>query len=61
METLPLTPEALVEALDKLYPARPPALTDTDRQVWFKAGQRDVVERLLIAAAAGRAKNLEIV
>lgn len=36
----------LIAALDALYPARPPRLTDSDRQVWYDAGARSVVEFL---------------
>lgn len=59
MQVLPHTPEALVQELDRLYPLRAPALTDSDREVWFKAGQRDVVDRLLLILSATRANNLE--
>lgn len=38
--------EDLVDALDKLYPAAPPRLSDTDREVWFNAGRRSVVDFL---------------
>jgi hypothetical protein len=36
----------LIEALEALYPPRPPSLKDSDREVWFKAGQYSVVEVL---------------
>lgn len=44
---LPPIPKELVEALDRTYPAKPPGLTDTDRLIWFNAGQRALVEHLL--------------
>ena len=40
-----LSPE-LLEAIEELFPLRPPLMTDSDRQVWFKAGQYNVVEVL---------------
>lgn len=39
--------DELVKALDELYPARPPNPNDTEREVWMKAGERRVIERLL--------------
>jgi hypothetical protein len=47
MKHLPPDARALIEALDKLYPARPPRLAATDREVWFEAGQRAVVDHLI--------------
>lgn len=43
---LPFVPRELVDSLDRVYPARHPAINDTDRMIWFKAGQRAVVETL---------------
>lgn len=37
---------ALVEYVESLYPDRCPALTDTDRDIWFKAGQAEVARKL---------------
>jgi len=37
----------LIEELDKAYPHKHPSLSDSDREVWFKAGQRSVVDNLL--------------
>jgi hypothetical protein len=45
-DKLPPVSLALVEALEKIYPSRPPSITDSDRMVWFKAGQASVVEFL---------------
>lgn len=42
----PAIPRELLDFLEQAYPARPPEMTDTDRMVWFKAGQRAVVENL---------------
>ena len=36
----------LIEELDKSYPNKHPNLSDTEREVWFKAGQRSVVDTL---------------
>ncbi len=40
-----LTPE-LLQALEELYPLRPVNLKDSDREIWFKAGQYSVTEVL---------------
>ena len=37
----------LIEELNKSYPNKHPNLSDTEREVWFKAGQRSVVDNLL--------------
>lgn len=36
----------LIEELDKSYPNKHPNLSDSEREVWFKAGQRSVVDTL---------------
>jgi hypothetical protein len=36
----------LIEDLDKVFPRKHPSLSDTDREVWYKAGQRSVVDLL---------------
>lgn len=36
----------LIEDLDKVFPRKHPVLTDTDREIWYKAGQRSVVDLL---------------
>lgn len=41
-----LTTEDFLDALEELYPARPPDPKDTDREIWMKAGERRVVEVL---------------
>ena len=40
----------LIEELDKSYPNKHPSLSDSEREVWFKAGQRSVVDTLLSIA-----------
>ena len=37
----------LIDDLDKQIPDRHPSLTDSEREVWFNAGQRSVVNMLL--------------
>ena len=39
---LPALSKDLIDKLDKLYPDKCPLLTDDDRMVWFKVGQRSV-------------------
>jgi hypothetical protein len=48
LESAPFPPvtEALVVALDKLFPDKCPSLGDPDRLIWVKAGQRAVVRFL---------------
>ncbi|CAB4139421.1 hypothetical protein UFOVP347_23 [uncultured Caudovirales phage] len=42
-------PPALVEELSKLFPDKSPALTKTDREVWWDAGRASVVAFLRMA------------
>jgi uncharacterized protein YgbK (DUF1537 family) len=44
---IPTIPNALVEALDEMFPVQCPRLDDTDRMIWFRAGQRAVVDFLI--------------
>ena len=44
MEQLPSDIDTLIEELDKIFPLLPPDLNDSEREIWFKAGQRDVVK-----------------
>ena len=43
---LPTLSKDLIDKLDKLYPDKCPLLTDDDRMVWFKVGQRSVINDL---------------
>tara|TARA_Y100001963_G_scaffold80315_1_gene111446 strand:- start:169 stop:378 length:210 start_codon:yes stop_codon:yes gene_type:complete len=43
---LPVLTDELLDALDSIYPSKPPDLSWTDREVWYKAGQRSVVDFL---------------
>lgn len=47
MERLPVYTEDLIKMLDKNFPNRWPSLTMSDKEIWFKAGQRSVVDMLL--------------
>ena len=44
---LPPIPPSLIKALDEMLPEQWPRVDDTDRMVWIKAGQRQVVEVLI--------------
>jgi len=37
-----------IELLDEVFPPRPPDANDSEREVWMKAGERRLVEWLLI-------------
>tara|TARA_B100000902_G_C26856042_1_gene690667 strand:- start:463 stop:636 length:174 start_codon:yes stop_codon:yes gene_type:complete len=41
--TLPKTVDDLVKLLNKVYPEKSPELKDDSKTIYFKAGQRDVV------------------
>tara|TARA_Y100000816_G_scaffold192096_1_gene140053 strand:+ start:281 stop:484 length:204 start_codon:yes stop_codon:yes gene_type:complete len=45
--TLPLITDDLIQALDNLYPQRHPDLSLSDREIWYRAGQRSVVDYLI--------------
>lgn len=47
MDHLPTYSVDLIKELDTSYPHRHPLLTDTDRDIWFKCGQRSLVDKLL--------------
>jgi len=42
----PYEVDALIDALDEIYPDRAPNLDDPDRVIWVKAGQSSVVSFL---------------
>ena len=42
----PPIPADLLAWLEATVPAAPPRLSDSDREVWFNAGKRDLVEFL---------------
>lgn len=43
---LPALSQDLIKKLDKLFPDKCPELTDDDRRVWYKTGQRSVINYL---------------
>jgi len=43
---LPALSQDLINKLDKLFPDKCPLLTDTDREIWYKVGQRSVINYL---------------
>ena len=47
MKKLPTLTVDLIDELKELYPDKSPRLADTDRMIWFKAGQASVVEHLV--------------
>jgi hypothetical protein len=47
----PFIPEALVLTLDQTFPLTSPSLDDSERQIFLKAGQRQVVEFLKLRLA----------
>ena len=48
MEQLPTYSIDLIKELDKLYPPIHPSLTDTDREIWYKAGIRSLIDKLIV-------------
>ena len=47
----------LIGDLDKVFPRRHPSLEDTDREIWYKAGQRSVVDLLQSSIEHGEEDN----
>lgn len=47
MEPLPLIPNNIVVALGEMFPNQCPRIEDSERMVWFRAGQRSVVDVLI--------------
>ena len=46
LRDLPDLTEALVNALDHLYPEKCPSITDDERFIWCYAGKRELVRQL---------------
>ena len=44
---LPVITDELIQALDQVFPNRCPDLSLTDREVWYRAGERSVVNYLI--------------
>ena len=47
VETVPLKSDELLDLLEEVFPEESARLEWSDREVWFKAGQRAVVKWLL--------------
>lgn len=47
MESLPSYSHDLIKALDEAYPNKYPELDTPDREIWFNAGQRSVINKLI--------------
>ena len=47
MNHLPQDTGALLPALDKMFPARCPKLTETEREIWLYAGRRLLIDELI--------------
>ena len=45
--TLPVITDDLIQGLNNLYPQRHPDLSLSDREIWYRAGQRSVVDYLI--------------
>ena len=45
--SLPVISDELIQALDAVFPDRCPDLSFSDREVWYRAGQRSVVDYLI--------------
>jgi len=52
MTKLPPLSFDLVEELNQMYPNRYPGITDTEREIWFNAGARSVIDILVARKAA---------
>ena len=59
MNTIPPLSVDLIAELDKLYPLRNPRVGEDIRAIERRAGERDVVERLLALQARDSNKNPE--
>ena len=47
MAKKPRINQEVIKYLDELFPDKCPNLEDNEKQVWFKAGQRSVVNHLI--------------
>jgi hypothetical protein len=57
MDTLPDSSIELINKLNTLIPSRHPNLNESEREIWFNAGRRSVVDFLL--SLSKRKENLE--
>lgn len=51
MEKIPVYSVDLIKKLDQLIPSKCPDITTPDRQIWYDAGRRAVVDFLLTRLA----------
>jgi len=58
-DAFPAVSKALLAALNERFPVQCPNLSDTERMVWFKAGQRQVVDFLFEQLRRQEASILE--
>lgn len=58
MDSLPIFAVDLVEELDKNYPEQSPNPSDTERELWMKAGERRLVRVLVQKAKQIKDNNL---
>lgn len=47
-DTFPPIPANLLQVLEALYPLSQPDIEATERSIWFKYGQRSVINHLLL-------------
>ncbi len=47
IETLPINSKMLIEKLDKAFPMRNPNVSMTEKEIFYEAGKRSIVEFLL--------------
>lgn len=55
----PYISKELIEFLDQIYPLKNPSLTETERSIFARAGQRQVVDTLRKLHEDQVAKSLE--
>ena len=55
---LPYKIEELIDILDQIYPEQCPDLSLSEKEIWFKSGQRSVV-RWLISLKEEQEKNFK--
>ena len=48
----------LIDLLDELFPEQSPDPRDTERDLWMKAGKRDLVRHLIHLRASGRVRRV---
>lgn len=56
---LPGITDALVEALEALFPPKCPTLKQSDREIWMNAGRRAMVEYIKLQHQRNKKANLQ--